>query len=441
MIRVVLAIAILSCLAQVQARVPVSFENTVAAYENDRFEHARTSFNRMAEAGVPEAQFNLSVMMLNGQGGPANRVEAALWARVSADAGYEPAKEAAGILLQHLDDEQQSQYEERLPEWRDQYARSTLIERHRPEPCQSDCLEPGEHELPGYEDSLPAGSEPSGYEDFFISIDGKPLLAERTPPHYPREAAQSAIMGRVVLGGWLNADAELQHPHVVESFPEDVFSQAAMSAWTNWRFAWPEGAPEESPIYIGQQIIFTMDSMSTGLQPNGGITQRELESALDQAEQNIQAAHEAVWMIERLQLPLSEKSRPASVVSIVFQAAEAGVTRAQRDLAERQANGELVKQNRDAAIFWLKQAAFEGDAVAQFELSRWGRIEDEFGADLRRAAALEGFLPALLWELRDQVGTPARAEPAYLDQLLDLLPADWPHGNELIEMARRLAEP
>lgn len=415
------------------AAAPVAFEATVTAYENERFEAARTSFQRMAEAGLPEAQFNLGVMTLNGQGGPADRVEAALWVRLAADAEYEPAVEAVDVLMEHLDDGQNEQFEQRLPDWRENHALGELIERHRPEACQSDCLEPGEG--PHGPSSMPEASDSTQPDNVVRTVDGKPLTGERSPPRYPRRAAEQNLMGRVVLGGWIGEDGRLQHPHVIESFPDEVFDDAAMQAWTSWEFEWPEGAPASVPQYVSQNIVFRLDELKSGG------TQREFASAVEEGEEELQAAHKAVWMVERLELPVSEKARPDSVVSIISRAAEAGVIRAQRDLADRQARGDMVRQDRDGAIFWLKQAAFEGDALAQFELARWERLDDGFRSDLRRAAARQGLLPAVVWELRERVArAPGQVDRDYLQQLLERLPNDWQHGEELVERARRLAD-
>ena len=429
--RLLCGVAALLAAAAAPGAAPVAFDATVTAYENERFAPSRTSFQRMAEAGLPEAQFNLGVMTLNGQGGLADPVEAALWVRLAADAKYEPAMEAVEVLMEYLDGNQQSRYEQRLPEWRDRHARSALLERYRPETCESDCLEPADGDSPESTRMDVDASESKPADDVYITVDDKPLTADRTAPRYPRRATEQAISGRVILGGWITGTGELRHPHIVDGYPDDVFDQVAMDAWTSWRFDWPDGVPDSAPAYISQQIIFTLDSMKKGS------TQRELSEAIEASEEDVDAAHKAVWMVEKLHLPLSEKARPDSVVSIISRAAEAGLVRAQHDLSDRQAHGDLVRQNRDAAIFWLKQAAFEGDARAQFELTRWNRLDDDFRSDLRRAAARQGFLPAVLWELREHVAGPQGQNPDYLRELLDHLPEDWPHGEDLIEQAHR----
>lgn len=441
MIRLLSGLAVLLVTGPGLAATPVEFDATVTTYEEERFKPARTSFRRMAEAGVPEAQFNLGVMMLNGQGGAADRVEAALWIRVSADAGYQPATEAVDVVMKHLDDEQRSAFDQRLSDWQDRHAHGSLIERHQPETCESDCLERDENELPSSGETREPESETSDSEVLVTTVDGKELLVkQRVQPHYPRDAADSGTMGRVVLGAWLGDTGTLQHPHIIEQHPGDVFGEAATKAFKRWQFEWPEGVPASAPKYMTQEIVFTLDSLSRGNQPNGGKTQRELQSAIEESESDLEAAHKAIWMVERLQLPVPEQAKRDAVVSVIFQAAQAGVPRAQRDLADRLVGGEMVQQDREAAIFWLKQAAFEGDAIAQFKLASRDWIPEDFRRDLRRAAALDGFLPALLWELREQVATPDSVDRQYLEALLDRLPDEWSHGDEMIEKAQELAE-
>src|SRR5690554_700161 len=94
------------------AAAPVAFDEAVAAYDRGEHSPARQAFIRMAEAGFTEAQFNLGVMLLNGEGGPANRIDGALWVRLAADQGYAPASDALSTVLGILDETQTARMEE-----------------------------------------------------------------------------------------------------------------------------------------------------------------------------------------------------------------------------------------------------------------------------------------------------------------------------------------
>lgn len=420
--RIVLAILACLCAGLLEARQPVAFEETVDAHAAGELEAARASFERMAKAGKVEAQFNLGAMLANGEGGATNVVEAALWIALAEEAGFEAARRALPTIMANLDEGQSAEYEQRLPAWRDNYSRQALLARHAPEFC-ADCSD----------DELSARDAESRRSETMIK--DKPVTVEREAPRYPRDAARSGTMGMVVLGGWINADGEIEQPHILFSDPEDMFDRSALRAFSRWSFEWAEGAPEDTPFYMTQQIRFTLENLGSRA-PYDSITLKKLEKRLDEADQDIVAAYKAAWTLDFLKLDV-DPDNPGAVIDITHQAARAGIIRAQIDLAERFHGGDSVEPNGDSNRFWLKQAAFEGVPRAQFMLSLKDSLDSELTDALRASAAEAEFVPAVLAEIRHQVEHRDSADRRRLAALLDSLPRDWRkyHGGD--DMMRR----
>ena len=71
-----------------------------SAYRADRHEEALAHYRRAAARNERVAQFNLAVMLLAGEGGPADPVEGMSWLRKSADLGFARAQYALALLYE-----------------------------------------------------------------------------------------------------------------------------------------------------------------------------------------------------------------------------------------------------------------------------------------------------------------------------------------------------
>lgn len=416
-------LAILACLGTgvVDARQPVSFDETVEAHAAGKLEAARIAFQRMAEAGKVEAQFNLGAMLANGEGGPADVVEGALWITLAAEAGFDAAEHAVPVIAGALDEAESREFQRRLTDWRERYARDVLLDRYAPEFC-ADC-EASEVRV--------RSAEQIRLDHF---TERKRLTVSREAPRYPREAARSNTMGVVVIGAWLNEDAEIEQPHVQFADPEGVFDEAALQAFSRWKFEWTAGPPEGTPIYIAQEIRFQLDSI--GERVFDSMTLRRLRGDVRKWNQDVLAAYQAAWTLDFMDEAV-DPHNPAALVEVTHQAALAGIVRAQIDLAERFQLAEGVVESTEGNRFWLEQAAFEGNPRAQFLLSLKDSIDPDFAAALRSSAAEDGFLPAILAEIRHQIESGNQADREALASLIGKLPRQWRKRYGKGEMMRR----
>ncbi len=434
MIRVLLVtLLVMSLVPGLKADVPVDFDAAIGAYESGQHEAARTAFERMARAGLIEAQFNFGVMQLNGEGGSRDLIEGSAWILLAAFHEHEAAQNAEQALRGQLGEGRMAEVEDRLEALKPTYSRESLLERHRPQPCSENCTN-GDNDTERFDQWPELADDP----DITI-LAGKPVRMHREPPSYPHNAATRGIMGYVLLGGWINADGHVEHPHVISSDPARTFDRAALDAFSNWRYEWLEGPPESLPTYGTHEISFTLET-------DGGPTLQELVRAARAADEDPAAAHRAIWLIENLELgdQLEQPLSNESVITIIHRSAMAGATAAQIDLGRRFQAGKGIEQDAESAAFWLQQAAIEGDAEAQFELSRFrDRLDSDYRRDLQRAAARSGLLGAILAEIRAQVDDPDKAEAEFLAELVDALPSRIVRDSDdtLIARARQLIDP
>lgn len=424
-----MVLAVLACLGAglLEARQPVSFDETVEAHAAGELEAARIAFRQMAEAGRVEAQFNLGAMLVNAEGGPADVVEGALWITLASEAGFDAAEQAAPVVAEALGEAESTAFRQRLPDWRNSYARDVLLARFTPRFCD-DCE---------VKDVNASEAEKHRLETL---LQGKRLTVDREAPRYPREAARSGAMGMVLLGAWLNEDGEIEQPHIQFADPEGVFDEAALRAFSRWDFDWVGEPPEGAPFYIVQQIRFQLDGVKE--RAFDSMTRRQLRQDVRNWDEDVLAAYQSAWTLDFMGEEV-DPDNPAALVEVTYQAAHAGIIRAQLDLAERFRCGENVAQNTAANHFWLKQAAFEGVPRAQFLLSIKDSIDPEFATALRTSAAEAGFLPAALAEIRHQVKHGSQVDRRELAALIDSLPDRWRrhHGDgEVMRRAQALAE-
>lgn len=90
-------------------------------------------------------------------------------------------------------------------------------------------------------------------------ISQGPEIIERTPPRYPREAAEDKIEGKVEMQFTVNADGRVQDVTVLSSEPADVFDAAAVEAIGAWRFTPARKDGKPVPVQTKQTINFELD--------------------------------------------------------------------------------------------------------------------------------------------------------------------------------------
>lgn len=423
MFRFVLALACLCGLVAAEARLPVSYEDAVAANEAGHADVARASFRRLAESGFPNAQFKLGSMLLEGEGGPKDTMEGALWIRLATEEGHRPAIDTPPAELETLEPAQREMVDNRIADWRARYSRGALFATHAPVLCEADCLS-------GDSDGL---RRPKGSAE--VILNGKRALLDQHEPIFPRELRRRGIPGYVQMGAWIGADGEFEHPHVIFSDPEWIFDGPALAALQKWRVEWVDGAPDADNRYVSQTIVFYLEGRSWGRK-----ARRQYERLIDDWDDDLAGAYRAARMAFTLEFGDLVGGREG-LVAKTHDAASAGLARAQIDLHDDLETANGVRHDDRAAAFWLRRAAFSGNARAQFLLSLRDDPSPDFKQSLLYSAAEKGSVPAIMAVLRQQLASPETADRSQLSRLVELLPEFWYMVNPdqtLVDQAKQL---
>jgi TonB family protein len=406
------------------ANVPASFESALSAYNADEHELAREAFLRMARDGRPDAQFNLAAMQARGEGGPVRTAESVLWMTLASDAGFGKADKALEILSERLTDEGHAWIRERLPVWRTEHSKAALFELHSPEFCE-ECVRPE------------TAFRHADRDQLTHLVRNGSLRLERKRPRYPRDAASNRIVGHVEMGGWLNENGELEAPHVLSSEPEGVFENSALDAFERWEFDWLVPMEDRGGFHIHQTIQFTLNEFDSNYRLERRL-RHDLAVGLDDAGENALPAYIAANTLDFIGLEV-DPAHPPRLIEVAEQAARQGAVIAQLDLARRLLAGDEVQRDTDAGIFWLKQAAFAGDARAQYKLSfREEALGEEVAADFRAESVGNRYVPALLAEIRRETQERGEGHAERIARLIQSLPGPWQrrqHDDPMLQRA------
>lgn len=96
--RLACALAILTLVGATMAQAS-TFDDAVAAKQRGDFSGALSQFRQLASAGDAAAQFELSLLYLNGKGGTPNSRESMYWLKQAAMRGYLPAQSNLGVAF------------------------------------------------------------------------------------------------------------------------------------------------------------------------------------------------------------------------------------------------------------------------------------------------------------------------------------------------------
>lgn len=93
------------------------FREGIRAFELRGYERARIMWEPLAEAGIPQAQYNLGVIYTNGNGIPRDYVEAYKWFAIALTAGNFDAAGALVTISVRMTKDQIAEGEGRAIEW------------------------------------------------------------------------------------------------------------------------------------------------------------------------------------------------------------------------------------------------------------------------------------------------------------------------------------
>jgi TPR repeat protein len=304
------------------------FNAALADYKAGHYETARRQFTAMAELGDCSSQFNLGVMVLQGQGGAKDVGGGVGWLQAAAANG---CQELVGGRVAALKGALSPAEERTAADIVAHYGHEALHAQGIVDP-ELDCRE-----------RVPA------------------TVRQSTAPEFPRELAASHRNGLVIGELTIGVDGRARDPEILLAAPEPAaLAAAAVEAWLHSSFtpATRNGTPVESRLQVrlpfnvaGRESWWSVDEY------------REARAAADAGDP---AAEYRVGHAATADPTLGVG--PARGTQLLIFAARDGNSKAQYWLgAQLRAVAACHPQTTGAA--WLRRAAAGGDAAAQLMLA------------------------------------------------------------------------
>jgi TonB family protein len=327
-----------------------------AAQKQD-YARAFALYREIAELGHADAQENLAVMYVNGEGVKRDNVLGYAWAAIALEnGGGEAAKGIVTQLEPHLNPAARA----RIAEVQAQFGKAALEERLLPQ--------------------ITAASENPKYCKMRSVAD--------PDYYYPSEAKRQGISGTVLVEVTVAHDGRARIARVWYSLPANLFDEAGRQV----AFASTYEPPKENGVAVACTVRFKVQFAVGG---GMGAATREQEKVIAAVRTKAEAGDPSSQLTYAFLLQMRpEMSDQVPVTNWTLEAAQAGISAAQY-LIGLQALSSGPEKNQAKGRVWLQMAADAGLANAQAALAlhllRTNARED-FGKaqDLLEKAAASG---------------------------------------------------
>jgi hypothetical protein len=183
------------------------YQASAAAGKGD-FARAFSLYRELAELGHPEAQENLAVMYVSGEGVPRDNILGYAWAKLALEQGA--GGEAARSIVAQLEPRLSAEARARIAEVQAQFGAAALNARLLP------VAEPPAADPEKLRCRMKSAADPDLY--------------------YPVEAKRQGISGEVLVEARVEADGSVRLPRAWYSFPPLVFEEAGRAVALNSRY-------------------------------------------------------------------------------------------------------------------------------------------------------------------------------------------------------------
>jgi uncharacterized protein len=307
------------------ATARADFNAALADYKAGHFDSARRQFTAMAELGDCSSQFNLGVMVLQGQGGPKDVGAGVGWLKAAAANG---CQELVGGRVEALKGSLSLQEERKAADVLDHYGHDALHAAGIVDPVL-DCPD-----------------------------RSRAAVLQAPTPEYPQ--AGNHRNGLVIAELTIGVDGRPRDPEILFVAPDEAFAAAAVEAWLHSRFT--PASRDGKPVEARQQVRMPFAIA-------GG---EALWSSA--AYKGARAAAEAGDPAAEYLVGLAATADPSLGVGLargtelVIFAARDGNPKAQYWLGEQLRSVQACHPKQSGAE-WLRHAAAGGDASAQVALA------------------------------------------------------------------------
>jgi TonB family protein len=370
-----------------------------AAAEKEDFPRAFELYRELAELGHVEAQENLAVMYVNGEGVKRDNVLGFAWAAIAKENG---AGEAASGIVAQLEPHLNAAARGRIAEVQARFGKAALHERLLPAPP-------------------PAVPIPAAAHSCQMKIPANP------DNFYPSEAKRQAISGSVLVEATVAPDGHARNARVWNSLPAGVFDEAGRRVALSNVYA----APRENGVAKSCTIRFRVRFRIGNGDAGGDADQRRI---LAEVREKAQAGDPRSQLTYGLLLEMRDDMNVAQERPLDWfvRAAQGGLAPAQYLVGMHTVAAVVWGGEKDVrkGLTWMQMAVDAGQPNAQAALADYLLRNGSGAPDAARAQEL----------LEKAVASGHRDAKYYLSALLacgsDAEKRDPKRALELIEQVR-----
>lgn len=329
---------LLVCLAPFQAGA--NFNEAMKYYQEEKYAEAKVIFDRLAQLGQHDSQFNIGVMYYHGQGLEKNLVEAYAWFCLAAEHGDPKSLKIRDLTFKSLSVSRQTQALERCETLRESYGLDAL--------------------------NMSLLPELSKINGAYCNIE----LIGKIRPRYPKSALERGLQGWVDIEFTITKDGYTRDPVILESVPEGVFDKDALKTVAGFKYAPP--MLNNLPV----DVFGNRNRISFQIIEEGGPsekTRKELQQYLEEILAKAEAGdpgYQYLYAYLRETHPYLRDISMSEANDWYLKAAKGGYAPAQYEIAHSLLYGQGCEIDNKKAIEWLTLAAKADYPHAQLLLGR-----------------------------------------------------------------------
>lgn len=305
------------------------------AYEQKDYARSFQLYRELAELGQMEAQQNLAVMYVNGEGVPRDNIAGYAWAVIARENG---GGEAMQEIIAQLDPHMTESARKKVAAITSQFGSAALEE----------WLMPKIFEGANYTDRTPC------------------RMSKQAPNTYPPVAVQRGIQGNAYMEFTVMPDGRARNPRVVYAVPSGVFEESARRMIMRSEFmpSTQKGVPV--PCTTGVMVMYVIKGRDKS-------DYTDLSAFVKKTQKAAEAGDPRSQMLYGLfvsGLPQFRKPRSDAMPYFV-KAAQAGIPSAQFLVGYSSMLGWGCECNEPKGMVWLHKAASADQSDAQVLLANY----------------------------------------------------------------------
>jgi TonB family protein len=332
-------------------------------YEEGNYKEAFNEFSILAKMGNTKAQYNLAVMLAKGQGVESNQVEAYGWSLLANESSNPKYLLLTHAIKESFNKEDLLIANTKSNELLNKYGQDVVKLKLSPTSIES-----GDIQVTASNDSK-----------FDPTINLK--LISTLAPNYPRNALIKGQQGWVKIYFDVYPDGTVRNINPVESFPDDVFIKEASKAVALYRFGFEKnGKPmtPTAPRQVQQQIDFRLANSnsrkeikddgenSSPYNINPMLDNDKVNTFLKDALKGDEASQYTIALNYETLFSNSHPFKNTIINEWLLKAAQDGVLDAQYKLGQNIFYGKGCKVEKQKGLDWITNAAQLGHKDAQY---------------------------------------------------------------------------